>query len=91
MDENPYESPQFPGTPLTEPKPGTWHPFTWSVIGFAGGVVVAAPFILSVDMPTKIQGGMMYGGIIGAICGLAYGIQRRWGVASQNTLPHAPD
>jgi hypothetical protein len=77
MDENPYKSPASVGERLAEPKPGTWHSLTWAVVGFAGGTVLTAPFILSVDMPTKMQGGMLYGGIIGAMLGLAYGINRR--------------
>jgi len=75
MEENPYKSPQFLGP--AEPKPATWHPLTWAVVGFAGGTGLIAPFVLSLNMPTRIQGGMIYGGIIGAILGLAYGISRR--------------
>jgi hypothetical protein len=77
MDENPYQPPTSIGTRPAEPKPGTWHPLTWALIGFAGGTGLMAPFILSLDVPTKIQGGMLYGGILGAICGLAYGIKQR--------------
>jgi hypothetical protein len=75
MDDNPYQSPR--SSDRAEPKPGTWHPLTWALIGFAGGTGLTAPFVLSLDMPTKIQGGMLFGGIIGATLGLAHGISRR--------------
>ncbi len=47
MDDNPYKSPQFVGR--AEPNPGTWHPLTWAVVGFAGGTGLMAPLFLSVD------------------------------------------
>ena len=81
MNENPYQSPQSPGKKLAEAKPTTWHPLTWTIIGFCGGTSLVAPFVLSLNMPTRIQGGMIYGGITGAIWGLAYGISRRRGAA----------
>jgi hypothetical protein len=77
MDDNPYQSPRSPGR--AEPKPGTWHPFAWAVMGFGGGIVIGAPLILSVATPISLKvGGVLFGGIIGAISGLAYGIKRRW-------------
>jgi hypothetical protein len=72
MDENPYQSPRSPGR--AEPKPGAWHPLTWAVVGFAGGVVAAGPFVV-MDLSPDL---LIFGGIIGAILGLAYGIKRRW-------------
>jgi hypothetical protein len=77
MDENPYKSPVSVGKPPAEPMSGTFHPLTWALIGFAGGTGLTAPFILSIDLPTRIVGGMLHGGIIGAICGLRHGIRRR--------------
>jgi len=75
MDENPYQSPRSPGR--AKPKPGSWHPLTWAVVGFAGGTLLMAPFVMSFDLPTKIQGGMIFGGIFGALWGLAHGMERR--------------
>jgi hypothetical protein len=76
MDDNPYQSPRSPGR--AEPRPDTWHPLTWAVVGFAGGTGLMAPLFLSVDELTNLLCGMLSGGIIGAILGLAYGIKRRW-------------
>jgi hypothetical protein len=70
MDENPYQSPQFVGR--VEPKLGTWHPLTWTLIGFVGGNIVAAPVVMIFEMPTTI-----FCGIIGALWGLAHGVERR--------------
>jgi len=75
MDDNPYQSPQF--VRRAEPKPGTWHPLAWAIIGFCGATGLVAPFVLSIRVLSQVRGGMIYGGIIGAIWGLAYGNNRK--------------
>jgi hypothetical protein len=51
----------------------TWNPITWAVIGFAGGALIAAPLVLSADLNDPIGGGMIFGGIPGALLGLGHG------------------
>jgi len=49
------------------------------VVGFAGGINCLGPFILIVVEPISLKvGGMLFGGITGAMLGLAYGVKRRW-------------
>jgi len=41
--------------------------------------MIGAPLIWSVAKPISLKvGGVLFAGIFGAICGLAYGIKRRW-------------
>ena len=77
MDENPYRSPEADGSPRPPGKPSPWHPVTWAIVGFAGGTLLAAPFIAATDLPDQIQGGMMFGGPWGALAGLGHGVERR--------------
>jgi hypothetical protein len=78
MDDNPDASSLSAGPlPRTPVKPGPWHPLTWAVVGFAGGTLLAAPLVLSLDTRDQIAGGMMCGGPIGALIGLAHGVERR--------------
>lgn len=60
----------------TTPKPARWHPFTWAVIGLAVGTLIVAPLILSRDPQDRLRGGTLFGGVPGAVLGLAYGIGR---------------
>jgi len=76
MDENPYQSPEAIDPPPSV-KPSLWHPATWAIIGFAGGTLLAAPFIAAADLPDQIQGAMMFGGPFGALAGLGHGLERR--------------
>jgi len=85
MDENPYQSPravsELPQRPLRRRR--AWHPITWGIIGFVAGTVVAVPLILSTERHVVMSGGMLFGGIPGALLGIGFGISRttrvRWG------------
>lgn len=80
MKENPYAPPKEAGSPpRAQPAANhsSWHPFSWAVIGFAGGALLAAPFILSLDATECLRGGAMFGGPVGALWGLAHGVERR--------------
>ncbi len=58
------------------PKPRSWHPVTWAVIGLTVGTLIVAPSILSRDPQVRFRGGLLYGGVPGFVLGLAYGIGR---------------
>lgn len=80
MKESPYHPPkQADASPKKKRAPAysTWHPLNWAVIGFAGGTLLVAPFILSLDSVEQLRGGAMFGGPLGAFCGLAHGAERR--------------
>ena len=80
MDPNPNDPPNQ-ATPPPETKQAakcsTWHPLSWAMIGFAGGTLLVAPLILSLDATECLRGGAMFGGPLGAFCGLAHGVERR--------------
>lgn len=59
------------------PESGGWHPVTWAIIGLALGTLIAAPLVLSSKPRTQFRGGAIFGGIPGALIGLAYGAKRR--------------
>jgi hypothetical protein len=50
---------------------------TWAVVGLAGGTLLAAPFVLAPDLRGQIEGGIWFGGPLGAFAGLAHGVARR--------------
>ena len=77
MGENPYKSPREAGAPPPERVLKTWHPLTWAVVGFAGGTLILTPLVLSIEFRDRLQGGMLMGGPIGALVGLAHGLERR--------------
>lgn len=80
MQENPYDLPkQADASPKEKraPEHPTWHPLSWAVIGFAGGTLLVAPFILCLDSVEQLRGGAMFGGPLGAFLGLAHGVERR--------------
>jgi hypothetical protein len=74
---NPYQSPREFDIPRSKDKPAAWHPFTWAVVGFAAGTLLAAPFILCPDLRGQLQGGAVFGGPIGALFGWAHGRERQ--------------
>ena len=63
MDENPYKAPAEFMAPNPARKDERWHPFTWGVVGFALGTLVASSLVLSVDRIDRIIGGAVFGGI----------------------------
>jgi hypothetical protein len=78
MLENPYRSPdELSSPPTVEGKSTTWHPLSWAVVGFAGGALLTAPFILCCDPTEALRGGAMFGGTLGALFGLGHGVERR--------------
>lgn len=77
MDGNPYQSPAESPKGNAEPPPAGWHPLTFAFSGFAIGTAVASRFVLSLDPLHRFIGGVLYGGILGAIVGLAHGLERR--------------
>ena len=67
-----------PSLKLTaDDKSPSWHPITWTIIGFALGTVLTAPLILSSNRRIQFLGGALFGGIPGAYIGLAVGVKRR--------------
>ena len=50
---------------------------------FAVGTFVVAPFILSVDVRSKLLGGALFGGSLGTLLGLSYGVNR-WRKSQQH-------
>ncbi|MEX2119230.1 MAG: hypothetical protein WD847_06445 [Pirellulales bacterium] len=75
--ENPYGTPRTQGgRPAKRKRPG-WHPLTWTIVGFAGGTIAVAPFILSIEPRERIKAGMMFGGPLGAVASLGHGFARR--------------
>ncbi len=50
-----------------------WPAFLWMIIGFGGGTALAAPFILSTTLRDCTLGGMLFGGVPGALAGWLYG------------------
>jgi hypothetical protein len=77
MDENPYKPPESAALSKASKRCHTWHPLTWGVIGFAIGTLAVAPFIMTWDLQGQIAGGMTFGGPLGAIAGIAHGLERR--------------
>ncbi|MEX0714563.1 MAG: hypothetical protein WD278_19660 [Pirellulales bacterium] len=75
--ENPYKAPPTNGRPPAKTGRSPWQPLTWAIVGFAGGTIAAPPFMLSVELPDRIKGGMLFGGPFGAVAGLAHGLERR--------------
>src|SRR5664279_1319817 len=77
MNDIPKESPKKPDQNRFTSQPSYWDPLAWAVIGFAIGTLAAAPFILSRDLRSKLQGGAVYGGSLGTLIGLVHGAKRR--------------
>jgi hypothetical protein len=77
MDSNSYQSPAETPQRGAKRRPAGWHPLTFAILGFALGTAVASPFILSLDPVVRFYGGALYGGTLGAIAGLAHGLERR--------------
>ena len=77
MTVNPYQSPGGKCDRRPKPRPASWHPLTFAFLGFAIGTVIASPFVLSLDPFDRLLGGALYGGTLGAIAGLAHGLERR--------------
>jgi hypothetical protein len=63
MEENPYKSPREFKTPNRAPKDERWHPFTWGVIGFAVGTLLASLFVESPNRIDRAIGGAIVGGL----------------------------
>jgi len=59
------------------PRQRPWHPITWAFIGLAVGTLIVSPLVLSSDPRERARGGMIFGGVPGAVLGLAYGLGRR--------------
>ena len=76
MDENPYRSPRAVSELRQRPprRRRAWHPITWGIVGFVAGTVVAVPLILSTERHVVMSGGMLFGGIPGALLGIGFGI-----------------
>ena len=68
MDENPYKAPAEQGTKPLAQKDERWSPFTWGVVGFALGTLVASPLVLSVHRIDRAIGGAIFGGIPTGLC-----------------------
>src|SRR5687768_1151683 len=87
MDDNLYQSPRVVDDrrPANAPRcadpqsSASWHPLTWAGVGFGIGTVLIAPLVLSVHDAVQLQGGMLFGGIPGAIVGLAFSRPRPLG------------
>lgn len=76
MSEIETQQPELGPLKPPEPKPGTWHPITWAVIGFALGTVIGANLVLSRDPRECFRGGAIVGGIPGAYMGWAFGAKQ---------------
>ena len=55
-----------------------WSGFSWAMIGFGIGAILAVPFIIifAIDGRDVMVGGMASGGILGAFLGCRYGVRR---------------
>jgi len=84
MEENPYQSPRAVNDSPRRPpiRSKRWHPITWGVIGFGVGTLVAVPFSWNIERHVAMTGGMLFGGVPGAMIGIAFGVSHatrgRW-------------
>ncbi|MEX0712326.1 MAG: hypothetical protein WD278_08245 [Pirellulales bacterium] len=88
--ENPFRAPQTEGRPPVKTGRPPWHPLTWAIVGFAGGTIAAAPFILSIEPQDRIKGGMIFGGPLGAVAGLGHALARRRKARQASNQHEAP-
>ena len=83
MDDNPYSPPEPHVHPpaarrtwaemLNSPVLIRWRIVAWPVSFFLLGTMLVGSLVLSVDPRTRIQGGVIFGGIPSALVGLAVG------------------
>jgi hypothetical protein len=77
MNDNPKESANKPDQNQSVLKSSYRDPLSWAIIGFAIGTIATARFVLSLDVRSKLLGGALFGGSLGALIGLLYGLDRR--------------
>jgi hypothetical protein len=83
MHENPYSPPEpqiaAPGARKTwaevlrAPVQIRWRVVAWPLAFFLLGTMLVASLVLSADPRVRMQGGVIFGGVPGALIGLAVG------------------
>jgi hypothetical protein len=76
--ENPYRPPASTGAGSSSgvQRKIVQSALGWAVVGMLAGAALVAPLILSPDVMSRLEGGMIFGGIPGAFAGRWYGVRR---------------